>query len=82
MATNILEEFRQIVREELSAIGASAPTNRLFGLKEAGAYIGGLTPDAVRHMVNTRVIPAGAVKKMGRRIFLDRIELDKWIKAR
>lgn len=65
---------------ELMPVGGG--TKRLLSLKEAGQYMGGKSDHAIRHMVNTGIIPACVVKRLGtRRIFLDRIELDKWLTA-
>lgn len=68
--------------ERLVEFQPAAASKRLLSLKEAGSYMGGKTGDAIRHMVNAGIIPANAVKRFGaRRIFIDKIELDKWISA-
>jgi hypothetical protein len=76
----ITEAVKAAVREVLAEMPAGAPMRRLMSLKESGDYLGGKTAGAVRHMVATGIIPASAVKRFGpRRVFLDRVELDKWI---
>ena len=64
----------------LERLGAAAGPRRLISLKEAGEFLGGKTASSVRSMINSGVIPASIVKRLGqRRISLDRVELDKWI---
>ena len=79
MADAIAEAVADRVLERL---GQAAPARRLITLKEAGEFIGGKTASSVRSMINAGVFPPSVVKRIGpRRIFLDRIELDKWISA-
>lgn len=50
---------------------------RLFTVKEAAAYIG-RTEQAVQHLIHKREL---AVVRKGRRVHLDRGDLDRWIEA-
>lgn len=78
MAEAIAEVVATRVLERLNL----GTPKRLLSLKEAGECIGGKTASSVRSMINAGVFPPSVVKRIGpRRIFLDRIELDKWISA-
>ena len=51
--------------------------NRLLSVKEAAAYIG-RTEQALQHLIHKREI---VVVRKGRRVHLDRADLDRWIEA-
>ena len=51
---------------------------RLLSVNEGAAYIG-RSPKALRHMIAAGAIP---VVREGRRIYLDRSDLDQWIEMR
>ena len=51
--------------------------NRLLSVKEAAAYIG-RTEQALQHLIHKREI---VVVRKGRRVHLDRNDLDRWIEA-
>jgi excisionase family DNA binding protein len=51
--------------------------NRLLTVKEAAAYIG-RTEQALQHLIQKREI---VVVRKGRRVHLDRSDLDRWIEA-
>lgn len=51
--------------------------NRLFTVKEAAAYVG-RTEQALQHLIHKREI---VVVRKGRRVHLDRNDLDRWIDA-
>ncbi len=53
------------------------PTARLLTLKEAAAYIG-RTEQAVQHLIHRREL---VVVRRGRRVHVDRGDLDRWIEA-
>ena len=55
--------------------GASA--SRLLTVKDAAAYIG-RTEQALQHLIHKREI---VVVRKGRRVHLDRNDLDRWIEA-
>jgi len=55
----------------------STTTNRLLSVKEAAAYIG-RTEQALQHLIHKREI---VVVRKGRRVHLDRADLDRWIEA-
>jgi excisionase family DNA binding protein len=50
---------------------------RLLTVKEAAAYIG-RTEQAVQHLIHKREL---VVVRRGRRVHLDRSDLDRWIEA-
>jgi excisionase family DNA binding protein len=56
---------------------ASASVNRLLTVKEAAAYIG-RTEQALQHIIHKREI---VVVRKGRRVHLDRADLDRWIES-
>jgi excisionase family DNA binding protein len=53
------------------------PTARLLTVKEAAAYIG-RSEQAVQHMIHKREL---VVVRKGRRVHLDRGDLDRWIET-
>lgn len=56
----------------------TSPTiNRLLPVKEAAAYIG-RTEQALQHLIHKREI---VVVRKGRRVHLDRNDLDRWIES-
>ena len=55
----------------------SGPVARLLNVKEAAAYIG-RTEQAVHHLIHKREL---IVVRQGRRVHLDRADLDRWIDA-
>jgi excisionase family DNA binding protein len=54
-----------------------ASVNRLLSVKEAAAYIG-RTEQALQHLIHKREI---IVVRKGRRVHLDRNDLDRWIET-
>jgi excisionase family DNA binding protein len=60
--------------ERRNGRGAQA---RLLTVKEAAAYIG-RTEQAVQHLIHKREL---VVVRRGRRVHLDRSDLDRWIEA-
>lgn len=78
----IAEAVTTRIKEQEDEQPARFFEKRLLNLKESGEYIGGKTASAVRNMIHSGIIPASVVKRPSqRRIFLDKIELDKWINA-
>lgn len=53
------------------------PETRLFTVREAATYIG-RTEQALQHLIHRREI---TVVRKGRRVHLDRSDLDRWIEA-
>jgi excisionase family DNA binding protein len=53
------------------------PETRLFTVKEAATYVG-RTEQALQHLIHKREI---VVVRKGRRVHLDRTDLDRWIEA-
>jgi excisionase family DNA binding protein len=56
---------------------ATRPPARLLTVKEAAAYIG-RTEQAVQHLIHRREL---VVVRRGRRVHVDRGDLDRWIEA-
>ena len=57
--------------------GKSKAAPRLLTVKDAAAYIG-RTEQAVQHLIHRREL---VVVRRGRRVHLDRGDLDRWIEA-
>ena len=57
--------------------GRSKAAPRLLTVKDAAAYIG-RTEQAVQHLIHRREL---VVVRRGRRVHLDRGDLDRWIEA-
>jgi excisionase family DNA binding protein len=53
------------------------PETRLLTVRQAAAYIG-RTEQALQHLIHKREI---VVVRKGRRVHLDRSDLDRWIEA-
>lgn len=72
----IAEKVMAKIRPELSG---GAPSSRvqpaLFSVKEAAVYLG-RSEQAVQHLIFQRDLP---VVRVGRRVHLDRRDLDAWI---
>ena len=51
------------------------PEQRLFSIEEAAAYLG-ISPRSVRTFIAASRLPT---IRLGRRVLLDREQLDKWI---
>jgi excisionase family DNA binding protein len=58
-------------------LGRSGTARRLLTVKETAAYIG-RTEQAVQHLIHKREL---IVVRGGRRVHLDRADLDRWIDA-
>jgi excisionase family DNA binding protein len=80
------ERFVAVLAEELVAriapqvqngSGTPKATPRLLTVKEAAAYIG-RTEQAVQNLIHRRDI---VVVRRGRRVHIDRGDLDRWIEA-
>ncbi|MBY0504441.1 MAG: helix-turn-helix domain-containing protein [Bryobacteraceae bacterium] len=69
----IAERVAARVRAELSARTAVVPV--LLNVKDAGVYLG-RTEQAVQHLIFQKELP---VVRVGRRVHLDRRDLDAWI---
>lgn len=84
------ERLAQQIAVPFARVFADAMLQRL---KEAGALAGeapgmlsvaavaariGRTPKAVRHLIGRKELP---VHKLGRRVMVDRMELERWIRA-
>lgn len=64
------------INPQIQRRNGPAPT-RLLTVKEAAAYIG-RTEQALQHLIHRREI---VVVRKGRRVHLDRNDLDRWIEA-
>jgi excisionase family DNA binding protein len=69
----IAAEVAAILREEFALRGNVQPA--LFTVKQAAVYLG-RSEQAVQHLVFNRELP---VVRVGRRVHLDRRDLDAWI---
>lgn len=72
------DRFVSALATELAASQSKQrPAARLLTVKEAAAYIG-RSEQAVQHMIHKREL---VVVRKGRRVHLDRGDLDRWIEA-
>jgi excisionase family DNA binding protein len=75
----VLEEYRRLIVQDVVELldqRREATANRkMITIKEAAQYLGRTVP-ALRAMIHRREIPC---KRIGRRIFFDLKELDRWI---
>jgi excisionase family DNA binding protein len=67
----------RIVPEIERRNGNARPAARLLTVKQAAAYIG-RTEQAVQHLIHKREL---VVVRKGRRVHVDRGDLDRWIEA-
>lgn len=81
---DLIATFADMVAERLAEkIGGPRPAQaatkvapRLMSIEEAAVYLG-RTKHSLQHLINQRRIP---FVRDGRRIFLDTLELDRWIR--
>lgn len=78
----IVDELASLIATRIQArIGGpadrNAPGRRLLTVKEAANYIG-RTEQAVQHLIHKREL---IVVRKGRRVHLDRADLDRWIES-
>jgi excisionase family DNA binding protein len=76
--TALAEEIAAKIIPQIEHRNGSARTmTRLLTVKEAAAYIG-RTEQAIQHLIHKREL---VVVRKGRRVHLDRCDLDRWIEA-
>ena len=73
--TALAAEIAAKIIPQIEHNGRARTTTRLLTVKEAAAYIG-RTEQAVRHLIHKREL---VVVRKGRRVHLDRCDLDRWI---
>jgi excisionase family DNA binding protein len=78
--TNILnfDRLLEMLAEKLAAKLSQEPSHlypRLMTVEQAATYLG-RTREAVQHLVSSGKVPT---VRADRRVFLDRVDLDKWI---
>lgn len=64
--------------DEIAAKLAARLTAKLITVPIAAGMICS-TEKALRHMIDRRTIPASIVRRIGRRVMLDRKEFERWI---
>ncbi len=67
-----------VARLRSNGFSGSPAVSKLLSVTEAAKYLG-WKPSAVRHAVSSGAIPAKVIKRFGRRVFLFREELDRWL---
>ena len=75
LATQIAARIMVQIQQQQNGHGKVNP--RLLTVKEAAAYLG-RTEQAVQHLIHKREI---VVVRRGRRVHLDRGDLDRWIES-
>lgn len=53
---------------------------RLLDIRSAAVYLS-RSQSTIRHMITAGDLPPSTVKRIGRRVFLMRTELDRWLEA-
>lgn len=72
------DRLLEILAEKLASRLSEEPSRlspRLMTIEQAAAYIG-RTPEAMQHLASSGKIPT---VRADRRVFIDRLDLDKWI---
>jgi excisionase family DNA binding protein len=72
------DRLLELLAEKLAAKLSHEPSHfypRLMTLDQAAVYLG-WTREGVQHLVNSEKVPT---VRTDRRVFLDRLDLDKWI---
>ena len=72
---SLADRISSRLAERLPSVSGGATQARLLTVQQAATYLG-RTKTAVQHMVASGSLP---VVRHDRRVFLDRIDLDKWI---
>ena len=75
--TALASEIVAKMMPRIEGNGRPKPISRLLTVKEAAAYIG-RSEQAVQHLIHKREI---VVVRKGRRVHVDRGDLDRWIEA-
>lgn len=71
---------KKLVERGLVMTGTNQTRQKMLDIKQAAEYMS-RSASSVRHMVLGGQIPARVVKRFGKRVFLMREELDKWLEA-
>lgn len=83
MYADFLDTFADLVAERVAAkmsAGVPSTPRKFFSVKEAAAH-SGLTEKAFRHTITTDDFPVRAIKRIGRKILIERAMLDQWLDA-
>lgn len=54
---------------------------KLLNTKEAAVYMG-VSVGALRHLIASEQVPPRAIRRYGRRVFLEKALFDQWLDAR
>lgn len=76
----LAERVAQRVLAALNGKNLGGAERKLLDIKQAALYMSRST-STVRHQIATGTIPASVLKRMGRRIYLSKTELDRWLEA-
>ena len=79
LAPELLAELRALLQAEVTAALAARnlePQKRWLTAEEAGAHLG-ISARALYQRIRRGRIPAGAVRRSGRSVLLDRLALDR-----
>lgn len=75
LVASLAEEVVRRLKPELAKMKPTTIQPALFDVKQAGVYLG-RTEQAIQHLIFDRELP---VVRVGRRVHLDRKDLDHWI---
>jgi excisionase family DNA binding protein len=76
----LAEKVAQRVLAALNGKAVGGSDRKLLDIKQAALYLS-RSPSTVRHLIATGEIPASVLKRFGRRIYLSKAELDRWVEA-
>lgn len=82
-AADIFDQFVEAIASRVAEKLAGekpAALGRLMSIEDAATYLG-KSKSAVRSDIAIGTIPASCVRRINRRVMLDRRELDKWLDA-
>lgn len=65
----------------LAGINAPREGQKLLDMKQAASFAGVKVP-AIRHWIKTEELPGAAVKRYGRRVWIERKLFEQWLDLR
>ena len=75
LAKELAAEVTLLVRQELARSAMPGVQPRLYDVRQAAVYLG-RSEQAVQHLIFDKAIP---VVRIGKRVHLDREDMDDWI---
>ena len=76
----LAEKVAQRVLSALNGKNIAGADRKLLDIKQAALYMS-RSSSTLRHLIAAGSIPERVLKRFGRRIYLDKAELDRWLEA-